>query len=77
VVVNPGLGDMDELLAAGDCGVVVRGRSDEDIDHAAENILRLVDDDGTPARCRALAAQHFDVERGVERLLAAYHDALG
>jgi len=73
VVVNAGLGDMDRLLAAYDCGVVLAGPSDEAIDVAAAGLLRLLADRGTPARCRSLAEEHFDVERGVDRLVDLYH----
>lgn len=75
VIVNAGLGDMDELIAAYDCGVVLRDRSEDGLEEAAEEIGRLMDDGGTPGRCRKLAESHFDVERGVDQLLELYGQA--
>lgn len=76
VVVSGGLGDMDDLLARHDCGVVVTDRSETGLEKAVDEIERLVDDDGTPARCRALAEDHFDIDKGVAALLALYRDVL-
>ncbi|MCA1572882.1 MAG: hypothetical protein LC798_21840 [Chloroflexi bacterium] len=76
VIVNAGVGDMDELPPAHDCGVVLHDRSDDAVDEAADDLLRLLTDPETPSRCRALAAEHFDVERGVDQLLAVYRDAV-
>ena len=72
VVVNRGLGDMDTLLAGRDCGVVLQGTGDCDLERAAVDLLRLIDDPATPGRCRALAEEHFDLERGVDTLLELY-----
>jgi len=75
VVVSPGLGDMDRVVADHDCGVVVDDRSDDGLDRAAAEIERLSEDPGTAARCRAAALAYFDLEKGVDQLLAAYGDA--
>lgn len=77
VVVNAGLGDMDDLLAGRDCGVIVGSTSDDDLDRAAAALDRLLDDPGTPGRCRALAQDHFDLDRGVDALVAVYRGAVG
>lgn len=76
VVLNAGVGDMDELLSAHDCGVVVRGPSERELVDAAQELVRLLEDPGTAARCRALATEHFDLERGVDQLMAVYRQAL-
>lgn len=75
VITNTGLGDMDRLLSSYDCGVVVRDGSVEELDRVADDLLRLLVDPATPGRCRALAREHFDVERGVDQLLAVYRQA--
>ena len=75
VIVNRGLGDMDSLLTG--CGVVVGGSQDRDLDVAADELIRLVDDPATPSRCRALAERHFDLERGIDTLLELYATAAG
>ena len=77
VVVNAQLGDLDELLPRYDCGVVVADHSPGEIRRAADEIERLVGDPGTPARCRALAETHFDLDRAVEQLIATYRLAAG
>jgi len=75
VVVSAGLGDMDGLLARHDCGVVMQDTSGAEIERAMGEIDRLVDDEGTPARCRGLAEAHFDLEKGVDRLIDLYRSA--
>jgi glycosyltransferase involved in cell wall biosynthesis len=77
VVVSPGLGDMDELVAKHDCGVVVDDLSDEGLDRAAAALDRLVADPDTPSRCRALAEEYFDLDRGVDQLLEAHRAVAG
>lgn len=76
IVVSAGLGDMDDLLARHDCGVVVADTSDKTLEWAADEVDRLVDDPGTPARCRALAEEHFDLERGIDALVDLYREAV-
>lgn len=76
VIVNSGLGDMDALLRDYDCGVVVRGSDDSHLDDAAGEVVRLLDDPATPQRCRALAMQHFNLERGIDVLLELYGNAV-
>lgn len=72
VVVSPGLGDMDELLARHDCGVVIDDPSGEGLAAAAGELERLVADPALPERCRALAEEHFDLEKGLDRLVDLY-----
>jgi glycosyltransferase involved in cell wall biosynthesis len=72
VVVNAGLGDMDRLLADYHCGVVVDDLSDVGLEAAAERLCQLLADPGLEDRCRALAEDHFDIERGVDRLVEIY-----
>ena len=76
VVVNQGLGDMDDLLNRYHCGVVVRDSSPRSLDDASTALLRLLDDPDTAARCRSLATAEFDLDGGVERLLWTYERAV-
>lgn len=76
VIVSPGLGDMDELVARYDCGVVVDDVGDRGLDAAIDRLESLLADPGTPARCRAAAEEHFDLDRAVEQLLIAYQEAV-
>jgi glycosyltransferase involved in cell wall biosynthesis len=75
IVVNCGLGDMEQLLKRYDCGVALRGGDVAELDRAADEIVRLFDDPTIGARCRALATEHFNLERGVDTLLELYHAA--
>jgi glycosyltransferase involved in cell wall biosynthesis len=75
VVVNAGLGDFGELLPSYRAGVVLDGTSDAALQRGAEALLGLLADPDTPARCRRLAAEHFDLDEAVDRLLATYHRA--
>ncbi|MGI9119724.1 MAG: hypothetical protein ACR2G7_06335 [Acidimicrobiales bacterium] len=75
VVVNAGLGDMQGLVEANDCGVVVMGSSDIELVRVAGEIERLVDDPEVSERCRLVAKRHFDVDVAVEKLLELYRRA--
>lgn len=75
VVVNAGLGDMRDHLGAHDCGVALAGTTDADLDDGADQLLRLVDDHGVAARCRALAEERYDVDRAVDTLVELYRRA--
>jgi glycosyltransferase involved in cell wall biosynthesis len=77
VVVNRGLGDMDDVIERFRCGVVVRGREDDHLEEAATQLEALIDDPETPARCRAAAEATFDLETGVDRLVAIYRSLAG
>lgn len=72
VVVNRGLGDMDDLAARYRCAVVVDDVSAPGLDAAADALLALVDDPDTGARCRRAAEDHFSLDAGVDRLLELY-----
>jgi glycosyltransferase involved in cell wall biosynthesis len=77
VVINRGLGDMDDLIDRFGCGVVVHGREEHHLEEAAAQLETLVDDPRTPARCREAAEAHFDLDRGVDRLVAMYRTLHG
>jgi glycosyltransferase involved in cell wall biosynthesis len=72
VVVNAGLGDLDELLAKDDCGTILADASAGELARAADEIERLVDDPEAPRRCRRLAEAHFDLESGIQTLIKTY-----
>ncbi len=77
VVVNKGLGDLDELLLPARAGVVVESVDDEGLDKAAGELLSLVEDPETPERCRALAERHFNLDLGIDRLVSLYRRVAG
>jgi glycosyltransferase involved in cell wall biosynthesis len=72
VVLSRGIGDFDDLLAEYRSGVVVDSSDGEALLRAARELCELLEDPHLGERCRQLAEQHFDVERGVDRLLEVY-----
>jgi glycosyltransferase involved in cell wall biosynthesis len=77
VVVNKGLGDMDEIIADHNCGVIVSDTSDQGLDDVIERLEEVLSDPETPDRCRDAAERHFDLDRAVDDLVALYRDACG
>jgi len=75
VVVNKGLGDMDQFIAEFDAGVVI----DEDLRNLPEGASKLIDlisDPDTPNRCRALAEKYFSMDVGADKYLKLYSEML-
>ena len=72
VVVNAGLGDCDALLPSSGTGVVMDGTDTAAADRAAARLLDLLDDPATPARCRRLAEEHFNLDTAVATLQGIY-----
>ena len=75
IVVSKDLGDMEELLARYDCGVVVRDSTDDELERCAAELARLLQDPSTAKRCRALAEDNFSLDHGVSSLIQAYKSA--
>ena len=72
VVVNPGLVDAAGMVERSDCGVVYGRSSSTGVIEAVDRLEMLLADPDLPGRCRSLAEAHFDLDRGVDRLLAIY-----
>jgi glycosyltransferase involved in cell wall biosynthesis len=75
VVVNKGLGDMDEFLAEFNAGVILDG-TNLNLKESAVKLLDLVADVNTPERCRKLAEKYFNIEVGVSSYLDMYSNIL-
>jgi glycosyltransferase involved in cell wall biosynthesis len=75
IVVNKGLGDMDQFLKEFDAGVVIDG-SQEDLSRGASQLIDLISDSETPARCRALAEKYFSMDVGARKYLETYSQML-
>lgn len=71
LVVNAGLGDFDQYLPEFNAGVILNG-SDDDLKVKAQQLVELIADPETPARCRALAEKYFDADKGAEKYLKLY-----
>jgi glycosyltransferase involved in cell wall biosynthesis len=75
VVVNKGLGDMDQLIKEFDAGVILDG-SQSNLVESAKNLIRLISDTETPYRCRALAEKYFSMDVGASKYLDLYSQML-
>lgn len=75
VVVNRGLGDMDEIIAESKVGVAISGDRVY-TRQAAGELIELISDPETPLRCRAIAEKYFSMDNGVEKYLELYKGML-
>jgi glycosyltransferase involved in cell wall biosynthesis len=76
VVVNAGLGDLDQLLADYRCGVILSDDTPESLVAGADSIEQLLADRDTPARCRKLAQDNFRLETAIDDLIEVYERAI-
>lgn len=76
VVTNTGVGDVDKILGARSCGVLVPGLTEADLKAAARQVLPFLEGEEVPAevrtQCRVTAEKHFALEEGARRFLAIY-----
>ena len=73
VVINRGLGDMDQFIEEFDAGVILDG-SLVNLKESVNRMLNLLADPLTPIRCRALAEKYFDMDRGAAKYLTLYNE---
>ena len=71
IVVNKGLGDMDNFITESRIGVILSGEKD-DLKYAAAELINLVSDPETPFRCRAIAEKYFSMDMAAEKYLDLY-----
>jgi len=76
VVVNAGLGDLDDFIPRHQVGVVVKGFDPVSYADGWERLEALTADPDLRARCRAVAREYLSVARGVAQYRALY-DKLG
>jgi hypothetical protein len=75
IVVNKGLGDMDQFIEEFNVGVILDGTS-RNLLESATKLATLLEDNETPSRCRALAEKYFSMEVGAEKYLHLYSQIL-
>jgi hypothetical protein len=75
IVVNKGLGDMDQFIEEFNVGVILDGTSINLVESAAKLALLLADSE-TPHRCRALAEKYFSMDKGATKYLDLYSKIL-
>ena len=67
VAVTPAIGDLEEIVEREQVGVVVREEDEEGLRLAARTLRRMASNEHVVARCRRVAAEHFDVNVGAQR----------
>ena len=75
IVVNKGLGDMDQFLEEFNAGVILDGTISNLIESASK-LASLLSDSETPHRCRALAEKYFSMDIGASKYLNLYSQIL-
>jgi hypothetical protein len=71
IVVNKGLGDMDDFIKEFNAGVILNGDPDN-LKQSATQLIQLILDPETPIRCRALAEKYFSMDVGANKYLDLY-----
>lgn len=75
IIVNKGLGDMDQFIEEFDAGVILDGTHANLVESAAK-LASLLSDSETPHRCRALAEKYFSMDVGANKYLNLYSQIL-
>lgn len=75
VIVSKGIGDMELLLKSSKAGITI-GHGDSLI-NLGEEISTLISDPGVEERCRALAIEHFDMEKAIITYSRIYSQMTG
>jgi hypothetical protein len=75
IVVNKGLGDMDQFIEEFDAGVTLDGTTSNLVEGAIK-LADLLSDRETPFRCRALAEKYFSMDIGSRKYLDLFSEIL-
>jgi glycosyltransferase involved in cell wall biosynthesis len=75
VIINSNQGDFGELIQEHGAGVVTFGSSDTEIDGYTSRLRELIEDKSTSERCRNLALNHFDLDKGIAELIRIYEQS--
>lgn len=73
---NAGVGDMAEVLEGERVGVALTSFDDAALSKGLKQLMLLVQDPATSARCVASAARHFSLDVGVQRYTDIYRKLL-
>jgi glycosyltransferase involved in cell wall biosynthesis len=74
VIVNPGVGDVGDIVCTHQVGVLVEDASDEAMDRAVEALFKLREDPGLSARCRSVAEEVFSLASGAKAYDRLYRE---
>lgn len=73
VIINYGIGDTEEIVAANNIGVVVRNFSDKDYAYTIDKMRELLSDSQVHDRCRKVAEEYYSLESGVKKYSGIYN----
>lgn len=76
VIVTPGVGDLERIVAADGVGVVLRREDEHGLRDAVAEALRLSGDQAVRDRCREVADHRFSVDAGANRYAELYRELL-
>lgn len=74
VIISRNIGDLDTLVSQYQAGIVIK--NGEDLSRIASQLMELISDPTTPDRCRALALEHFDMDKAVITYSKIYEEML-
>jgi glycosyltransferase involved in cell wall biosynthesis len=74
VLVSPGMGDLDSLIQSTKTGVIVSRNME--LKEIYDRVNELIEDKGTPERCRKLAENHFSMENAIKTYKETYLNML-
>lgn len=74
VIVSRNIGDLDTLISRYRTGIIIQ--NGEDLSGVASQLMELISDPATPDRCRALALEHFDMDKAVNTYSKIYEEML-
>jgi len=72
VVINKGIGDMDDILRNENVGVIVEGFDGFHYNKAIDELEGLLKDAEIFKRCRKAAGKHFSIADGIDKYTAVY-----
>jgi glycosyltransferase involved in cell wall biosynthesis len=72
VAVTAGIGDLERIVEGDEVGCVLRHEDDESLRAAARRLVTMAAAPDVRDRCRRVAAQRFDVDRGATQYAALY-----
>lgn len=72
VIINDDVGDSGAIVKRGQVGVVLSSVDAESVEGSLPGVRMILEDRAIGARCRKLAVELFDIERGVEKYRLLY-----
>lgn len=73
IVVNNGIGDLDELINRENVGIIVNNFNSHSYDKSAKKLIDLFNDNSLSKRCRKTAEKYFSLELGIDKYFRIYN----